>query len=157
MEEIIIESNLQSNSLNNTHDNKSIEDLIDLTLLNKFEFDIAVLFYKVCKNEYKTTLQQTKSNATLSSWYIFKNEKWEKESKKNILEKIKNVLNNLYENKLDLLVTELNPITTDNISNKIIIKKIKVAEKILNILNKLKKEYFIKNIMKESVELFYSE
>ena len=157
MEEIIIESNLQSNSLNNTHDNKSIEDLIDLTLLNKFEFDIAVLFYKVCKNEYKTTSKQSKSGATITTWYILKNEKWEKESKKNILEKIKNVLNNLYENKLDLLVTELNPITTDNISNKIIFKKIKVAEKILNILNKLKKEYFIKNIMKESVELFYSE
>jgi hypothetical protein len=158
MEEIIIESNLQSNSLNNTHDNKSIEDLIDLTLLSKFEFDIALLFYKVCKNEYKTTLKQSKSDATLSTWYIFKNEKWEKETKKNILEKIKSVLNNLYENKIILLVTELHTeldkITTDNINNEIIIKKINVAKKIFN---KIQKKNFIKNIMKESVELFYSE
>jgi hypothetical protein len=147
---------MESNFQNNIND-KSIEELIDTTLLTNFEFDIAVLFYKVCKNEYKTTSKQSKSNAKLITWYVFQNEKWDKESKKNILEKIKNVLNNLYKNKLDLLVTQINTVTTDNINNEIIIKKIKVAEKILNKLNKLKKEYFIKNIMKESVELFYSE
>jgi hypothetical protein len=144
----------QNNNLNNIHDNKSIEDLIDFTLLTNFEFDIAFLFYEMCKNEYKTTLKQSKSDATLSSWYIFKNEKWERETKKNILEKIKNTLNNLYENKIDILVTELNTITTDNIMYKNINNKKLNAEKILN---KIKKEYFIKNIMKESVELFYSE
>jgi ribosomal protein S25 len=149
-----MELNFQNSSLNNTYDNKSIEDLIELTLLNNFEFDIAVLFYKMCKNEYKTTLQKSKSDATLSTWYIFKNEKWEKETKKNILEKIKSVLNNLYENKINLLVTELNTITSDNVNYKSIKNKKMIAEKILN---KLKKEYFIKNIMKESVELFYSE
>ena len=153
MEEMIVQNNIHDN----IHDNKSIEDLIDLTLLTKFEFDIAVLFYKMCKNEYKTTLKQSKSDATLTTWHIFKNEKWEKESRKKILEKIKNVLNNLYENKLDLLVIELNTIIDNDINyqNKIKkIKKILIAEKILN---KIKKEYFIKNIMKESVELFHSE
>jgi ribosomal protein S25 len=154
MEEIIVQPIVQNSSLNNIHDDKSIEDLIDLTLLNKFEFDIAVLFHRMCKNEYKTIFTESKSDAKLTTWYILKNEKWEKEKKTKILEKIKNVLNNLYENKLDLLVIELHTITTDNISNEIIIKKINVAKKILN---KLKKEYFIKNIMRESVELFYSE
>ena len=65
------------------------------------------------------------------------------------------MLNNLYENKIDLLVTELNTIINDNINYEIIIKN-----KLLNvgkILNKLTKEYFIKNIMNESVELFYSQ
>jgi hypothetical protein len=145
MEEINIQPNWN---------NKSIEELIDLTLLTNFEFDIAVLFYKVCKNEYKTILKKSKSDATLSTWHIFKNEKWEKETKKNILEKIKSVLNNLYENKIDLLVTQLNTITNDNIIYKIVNNKKLISEKILN---KLKKEYFIKNIMKESVELFYSQ
>ena len=144
----------QNNNLNNIHDDKSIEDLIDFTLLTNFEFDIAFLFYEMCKNEYKTTLKQSKSDATLTTWHIFKNEKWERETKKNILEKIKNTLNNLYENKIDILVTELNTITTDNIMYKNINNKKLNAEKILN---KIKKEYFIKNIMKESVELFYSE
>jgi len=142
-------SNFQSNI-----NNKSIEDLIDLTLITKFEFDIAVLFYKVCKNEYKTTSKQSKSDAKLITWYIFKNEKWEKETKEKILEKIKSILNNLYENKIDLLVTELNTITNNNINYQNINNKKIIAEKIFN---KLKKEYFIKNIMKESVELFYSE
>jgi hypothetical protein len=145
MEEIIIQ--------NNYSNNKSIEELIDLTLLTKFEFDIAVLFYKMCKNEYKTTLKQSKSDANITTWHIFINEKWEKESRKKILEKIKNTLNSLYENKIDLLVSELNTITTDNINYKNINNKKLVAEKILN---KIKKEYFIKNIMRESVELFYS-
>ena len=156
MEEIIMEPNFQNNNntLNNIHNNKSIEDLIDFTLLTKFEFDIAVLFYKMCKNEYKTISKKSKSDATLITWYIFKNEKWEKEKKTKILEKIRSVLNNLYENKIDLLVIELNTIIDDNIIYKIINNKKLTAEKILN---KIKKEYFIKNIMRESVELFYSE
>jgi ribosomal protein S25 len=154
-----MESNFQNSSLNSTHthDNKSIEELIDTTLLTNFEFDIAVLFYKVCKNEYKTISKQSKSNAKLITWYVFQNEKWDKESKKNILKKIESVLNNLYENKIDLLVIELDTIIDDDINyqNKINKKnKIQIAAKILN---KLKKENFIKNIMKESAELFYSE
>jgi hypothetical protein len=159
MAEIIIETNFQSNSnsnsnsLNNIHDDKSIEDLIDLTLLTKFEFDIAVLFYKVCKNEYKTTSKQSKSGATITTWYILKNEKWEKETKEKILEKIKNVLNNLYENKIEQIHSELQ-ITTDNISYEIIIKKINVAKKFFN---KIQKKNFIKNIIRESNELFHSE
>ena len=55
------------------------------------------------------------------------------------------------------MVIELNTIIDNDINyqNKIKkIKKILIAEKILN---KIKKEYFIKNIMKESVELFHSE
>ena len=64
------------------------------------------------------------------------------------------MLNNLYENKIDLLVIELNTIIDDNIIYKIINNKKLTAEKILN---KIQKEYFIKNIMRESVELFYSE
>ena len=143
----------ETNIQNNYSNIKSTEELIDLTLLTKFEFDIAVLFHRMCKNEYKTIFTKSKSDAKLTTWYIFQNEKWEKETKKKILEKIKNVLNNLYENKLNLLVTELNTITNDNINYEIIIKKILVAEKILN---KLKKENFIKNIMKESAELFHS-
>ncbi len=146
--------NNNNNTLNNIHDNKSIEDLIDFTLLTNFEFDIAVLFYKMCKNEYKTTIKKSKSDTTLITWHIFKNEKWEKEKKPKILEKIRCVLNNLYENKIDLLVMELNTITSDNIIYKIINDKKLTAEKILN---KIQKEYFIKNIMRESVELFYSE
>ena len=144
---------MESNFQNNIND-KSIEELIDTTLLTNFEFDIAVLFYKMCKNEYKTIFTKSKSDATLTTWYIFKNGKWEKEKKTKILEKIKNTLINLYENKIDLLVTELNTITNDNINYKNINNKKLIAEKILN---KLKKEYFIKNIMKESAELFYSE
>jgi len=154
MEEIIKESILQNSSLNSTHDNKSIEDLIDLTLLTKFEFDIAVLFHRMCKSEYKTIFTESKSGAKLTTWYILKNEKWEKEKKPKILEKIKNVLNNLYENKLDLLVIELNTLTNDNINYQNKIYKIHIAAKIFN---KLKKDFFIKNIMKESAELFYSE
>ena len=150
MEEIVIQQNIMISK----YDNKSIEDLIDLTLITKFEFDIAVLFYKKCKNEYKTTLQKSKSDTTLTTWYIFINEKWEKETKKNVLEKIKSVLNNLYENKINLLVTQLNTISNDDINYKNINNKKLTAEKILN---KIKKEYFIKNIMRESVELFYSE
>ena len=151
-----MEPNFQNNNntLNNIHNNKSIEDLIDFTLLTKFEFDIAVLFYKMCKNEYKTISKKSKSDATLITWHIFKNEKWEKEKKTKILEKIRSVLNNLYENKIDLLVIELNTIIDDNIIYKIINNKKLTAEKILN---KIQKEYFIKNIMRESVELFYSE
>lgn len=151
-----MEPNFQNNNntLNNIHNNKSIEDLIDFTLLTKFEFDIAVLFYKMCKNEYKTISKKSKSHATLITWHIFKNEKWEKEKKTKILEKIRSVLNNLYENKIDLLVIELNTIIDDNIIYKIINNKKLTAEKILN---KIQKEYFIKNIMRESVELFYSE
>jgi len=154
-----MEPNFQNNNntLNNIHNNKSIEDLIDFTLLTKFEFDIAVLFYKMCKNEYKTFSKKSKSDATLITWHIFKNEKWEKEKKTKILEKIRSVLNNLYENKIDLLVIELDTIIDDDINyqNKINKKnKIQIAAKILN---KLKKENFIKNIMKESAELFYSE
>ena len=147
-------SNSNSNSLNNIHDDKSIEDLIDLTLLTKFEFDIAVLFYKVCKNEYKTTSKQSKSGATITTWYILKNEKWEKESKEKILEKIKNVLNNLYENKIEQINLELNTITNDNIYYKIINNKKLTAKKILN---KIQKKNFIKNIIRESNELFHSE
>jgi hypothetical protein len=144
---------MESNFQNNIND-KSIEELIDTTLLTNFEFDIAVLFYKMCKNEYKTIFTKSKSDATLTTWYIFKNGKWEKEKKTKILEKIKNTLINLYENKIDLLVTELNTITNDNINYQNINNKKLIAEKILN---KLKKEYFIKNIMKESAEFFYSE
>ena len=158
MEEINMEPIVQNNNLNNIYDNKSIEDLIDLTLLTKFEFYIAVLFYKICKNVYKTTSKKSKSGATITTWYILKNEKWEKESKENILEKIKSTLNNLYENKIFLLVTELHTeldkITTDNISYEIIIKKINVAKKIFN---KIQNKNFIKNIIRESNELFHSE
>ena len=62
-----MEPNFQNNNntLNNIHNNKSIEDLIDFTLLTKFEFDIAVLFYKVCKNEYKTTSIQRNPQVVL--------------------------------------------------------------------------------------------
>jgi len=149
-----VEPIFQNNNLNNIYDNKSIEDLIDYTLLTNFEFDIAVLFYKMCKNEYKTIFTKSKSGATLTTWYIFENGKWEKETKEKILEKIKNTLNNLYKNKIELLNLELNTIADDNIIYKIINNEKQTAEKILN---KIKKEYFIKNIMKESVELFYSE
>jgi hypothetical protein len=144
-----MESNFQSNI-----NDKSIEDLIDLTLLTKFEFDIAVLFYKMCKNEYKTIFTKSKSDATLTSWYIFKNEKWEKEKKTKILEKIRSTLSILYENKIELLNLELNTITDDNIIYKSINEKKLTAE---IILNKIKKDYFIKNIMRESNELFHSE
>ena len=154
MAEIIIEPNFQNNNLNNIHDDKSIEDLIDLTLLTKFEFDIAVLFYKMCKNEYKTTSKKSKSDATITTWYILQNEKWEKETKKNVLEKIKSTLNILYENKIEQIILELNTITNDNIYYEIIIKKILVAGKILS---KIQKENFIKNIIRESNELFHSE
>jgi DNA integrity scanning protein DisA with diadenylate cyclase activity len=108
----------------------------------------------MCKNEYKTIFTKSKSDATLSTWYVFKNEKWEKETKKNILEKIRSTLNSLYENKIGLLVTVLNTITNDKIIYKIINEQKLTAEKILN---KIKKEYFIKNIMKESNELFHSQ
>jgi|LakMenEpi03Aug12_release.lakeMendotaPanAssembly.Ray.scaffolds.fasta_scaffold29222_5 hypothetical protein len=144
-----MESNFQSNI-----NDKSIENLIDLTLLTKFEFDIAVLFYKMCKNEYKTIFTKSKSDATLTSWYIFKNEKWEKEKKTKILEKIRSTLSILYENKIELLNLELNTITDDNIIYKSINEKKLTAE---IILNKIKKDYFIKNIMRESNELFHSE
>ncbi len=77
-----------------------------------------------------------------------------KGKKTKILEKIKSTLNNLYENKINLLVTEINTITNDNINYQNINNKKLIAKKIFN---KLKKEYFIKNIMKESAELFYSE
>lgn len=147
-----MEHNFQNSSLNNTYDNKSIEDLIELTLLTNFEFDIGVLFYKKFKNEYKTFNKPNNTKSNKLDWYIFINEKWKKEENIKILERIKYTLHNLYVNKKELLNMELNTITNDNDNYKNINQKIIITEKILN---KIEKDYFIKNIMKESAELFY--
>ena len=110
MEEIIIQ--------NNYSNNKSIEELIDLTLLTKFEFDIAVLFHRMCKDKYKTTIKQSKSDKNITTWHIFQNEKWEKNQEKKYLKIIqklhgseeklmghlKKVKNTLIQNKLQLMV-----------------------------------------------------
>ena len=137
--------------------NKDIDSLIDITLSTNSEYDIGILFYKIFKNEYKTFNKpraRTKTNAKSNKldWYIFTNEKWKKEENVKIFEIFKNTLKNLYKNKIDLLNTELNAITNENSNYKNVNKKIIITEKILN---KIEKDYFIKNIMNESAELFY--
>ena len=137
--------------------NKDIDSLIDITLSTNSEYDIGILFYKIFKNEYKTFNKpraRTKTNAKSNKldWYIFTNEKWKKEENVKIFEIFKNTLKNLYKNKIYLLTTELNAITNENSNYKNVNKKIIITEKILN---KIEKDYFIKNIMNESAELFY--
>ena len=109
----------------------NLDNIEDLKILIPNQFDIACEFHKLFKDMYKTSITKIRT----VTWFIYKNEKWEKEEKHNIFNKIRLELTNLFEQKM----------LTHNTTTKKNIEKI---------LNKLKNDNYIKNIMRELVELF---
>jgi hypothetical protein len=107
------------------------------------EYEVACEFHKIFKDMYKTTITKIRT----VTWFVYKNEKWEKEAKNIIFNKIRLDLTNLFEQKLT--AHNMITLTDNNIYTNTIIKQ--NLERILKIA---KTDNYIKNIMKELIEMF---
>lgn len=125
--------------------NSTIDKHIDDTIYDATEWDLAYILYLMFKDKYVC------SSITHKHWYVFNNNRWEKDEGQRLRMAISKDLYELYIKKQEKCMAEVHS-GQDEESNSKIQRKIKM---IAQIGIKLKKTNDKNNIMREAMEIFY--
>jgi len=126
----------------------NINYFLEETILDATDFDFATILYYMFKDKYVC------SSINNKKWYIYKKHRWEKDEGQRLRLAISRDLYQLYQDKMQEYLSQLQSIEKDDNNYEIIDNKVK---KIASLCIKLKKTNDKNNIMREAMEIFYDK